>query len=1260
MAKTLRTAALVVGAVALAATGVGAFVGAAAVTATLGGISAVALTAAASGLSLAATLTAKKPGASATGSPTEFVADPQAFIPYVIGRTATSGNIVFRRGFDTKDKGENDRQAFAVILSGAGPVNAIESFTVDRVAVGFDAGGNALGYYHDFMWQRRQLGAAPEASALAFGGGNPPGWTAAHKLSGYAAASWTLRFDTKAKFYQNGVPTPRWVVQGVKVYDPRLDGTYPGGAGPCRVDDEATWIYSENPFVHGLAWVTGRHQNGKRVLGIEAPVAGIDIAAFVEGANVADANGWKAGGVVYSGDNKWEVLKRILQAGMGEPMALGAKISCFVNAPKVSLATINAGDLVGEGSVTATRPRRERINSITPRYRLEANNWELLPGTPITVDAHVAEDGGKRSREQDYPLIQSTLQVATAVRYDIENAREFGPIVLALKPLWVGYKPGDCVTATIPELGLNGQTILILNRDLDPASGVPTLTARSETAAKHPFALGQTTTPPPTPGVTGPPLVPVPGADAWAITRTLLETDGAAVPALVIEGQVDAVTAEAIIFEYRPFQNGLAADEGWIAAGIEPPATLKKEIASVTGDTAYEASVSYRARGVVGARLILGPAITGRTAVDAGDVYYPPVPGGPDRTPIADLRPSAPGADVTIDAIENSRFFLATPDDRVGTESRPRFDPIFWTCNFPNTMIASLRATATELRVDATFHEKNQLAGIIWESVDHWDHPTTAYDTNRDYRNCVLRFRCQLAGDVLPFDDVNGPVLTIEGRDAGGAARTWYVLLGNSALSGVGDDAIIEFDFDDLRAGFYGTDSAYAGDVDRIFISLTPKGYDAGGGRLGAPAHGQMILSEMTVTGSNSRLVCGTGPGGVHEVKMANGYDDTYNITPARIVRNVRLLGYKGVLNHYVGMSHYFNWAWDEGEDRFIAQDDPLPLNEPCAAWHSDFAALLHEAGVELILSLSYEMLNAFIPAGFRQFDANGAPALTGWAPPSSLFSPCNPAGMAYLQRVAKQFCAIAAAAGQRVRFQVGEPWYWVDFRTQVPCFYDPSTTAKYLADTGKAAPAIANMKDPMNGEQLAYLDWLGEQLAASILALIDSVRAEHVDLTSYALLYLPQMLDERTPELKRVNMPAGLAYPALDVLQVEDYDFVIENRADLSASGRASIEDRLGYPRSKQQYFAGFALFKDTGPVWRYSTNAIQAAVDYGVFPIFVWAYTQVVRDGYVPLVRMGPAPGLGDLADVELAQLAPQDGDVIYYRADLKQWVPGKPWLA
>jgi hypothetical protein len=631
---------LVVGAVALVATGVGAVIGAAAAAATtVAGIASVATIAAVAGaaagvLTLAAGLTTKKPSAQATGSPTDFSADPDAGIPLAIGRTGTAGDINARFGFDTKDKGDNDRQSFVATLS-LGPIDAIELQTVDKARVDYTATGAAIGAFAGFMWSMTQLGAMPEPAALGFGAGagSPPGWTAQHKMSGKAAATWTLRFDPNGKVYAAGVPAPMWTLRGAKCYDPTRDSTYPGGVGAHRMADPAntaaydaaidTWEWSEDPYLLGLRWAHGVWQRDRsnpnskyqRVMGMGANWSGIDVAAFVEGRNIAHANGWKVGGMIYSGDDKWDTMKKILQAGMGEPLALGARISCLVNAPKVSLANITIDDVIGTASVAGTQPRRNRINTITPRYRLEENNWQLLPGTPITVAEYVIADRGKRSKVQDYPFIQQTPQVATAVRYDIENAREFGPITLPLKLVWMGYKPGDCVTVTLPEVGLNGQPVLLLNRELDPSQGIVTMTARSETAGKHPFALGQTTTPPPTPGLTGPPLIPVPGANAWAITGTSIQSTSGTVPALVIEGARDASAIDGVVFDYRKFADGLGPDDGWITAGIEPPSVATKVITGVQASVPYQVSIRYSRGSGNSSRLIIGPVGTGAALV---------------------------------------------------------------------------------------------------------------------------------------------------------------------------------------------------------------------------------------------------------------------------------------------------------------------------------------------------------------------------------------------------------------------------------------------------------------------------------------------------------------------------------------------------------------------------------------------------------------------------------------------------------------------
>jgi len=149
-----------------------------------------------------------------------------------------------------------------------------------------------------------------------------------------------------------------------------------------------------------------------------------------------------------------------------------------------------------------------------------------------------------------------------------------------------------------------------------------------------------------------------------------------------------------------------------------------------------------------------------------------------------------------------------------------RFDPRFWTVNFPRPMMASVVTTAPDaLRVEAVFHRADDLAGLIWASADRVDHVLLRYETARDFRDCRLRFRWR-SGGIMPLDAVNGPVLTIEGRDEQGVARAWYVRLWNYA-TGTPEDAMVAIDFANVAGGFLHpkeADPVWAGDIDRMFV----------------------------------------------------------------------------------------------------------------------------------------------------------------------------------------------------------------------------------------------------------------------------------------------------------------------------------------------------------------------------------------------------------------------------------------------------------
>jgi len=554
--------------------------------------------------------------------------------------------------------------------------------------------------------------------------------------------------------------------------------------------------------------------------------------------------------------------------------------------------------------------------------------------------------------------------------------------------------------------------------------------------------------------------------------------------------------------------------------------------------------------------------------------------------------------------------WLAAARNGQRAEMMQRFDPRFWTVNFPRPMMAAVTTigeTGDALRVDCVFYKRDDLAGLIWEAEDRHDHPLLRYETARDFRQCRLRFRWRSAG-VRALDAVQGPVLTIEGRDAGGVARSWYVRLWNYA-SGSPQDAVVAIDFATVQGGFRLPDEAvpvWAGDVDRMFVSLVPPGYDGGDAALAEPAEGWVELTDIACEGPGAVLALGGAVVPEHGLRMASGYDDSYHLTPARLLRNALHLGYRGPIVHYVGMSHYFRLEAAGGG--FYVSARGGVLNMACVAWHRAFAQAARRLGYGLIWSLSYELFDAHCWGDWKQRAADGSPALTGWSPPSTLLSPAHAGAMDWLAQVAAAFVRLAVAAGMAARFQVGEPWWWVQPDRHAPCLYDAAAVAAF------APVSIASIREVTTEAQRATLDRAGACLARSTIALADAARAAAGgQCVTHLLTYLPTVLDPLAPEAKRANMPVGWAWPAFDVLQLEDYDWAATGDAVATAQGVAAATARLGYPTEAQHYFAGFVLRPEERGQWRAIARAAATARARGGAETFVWALPQVMRDGFV-----------------------------------------------
>ncbi len=618
-------------------------------------------------------LARKTPKPESAGQQLQQKLDPQAPVPIAFGRTATGGFITWRGTWGKK----NAFYGIVTVLSAGGPIAGIESYRAGDYPIGFSGSpaaqlatcNNVGGYsgssklYKGKLRQRWVPGNAPATDTPASLTGYP---IPAGAMSGLAHSITSFEYNADA-FPQN-IPASLWTLNGVKLYDPRKDSTYPGGSGAQRVDQPATWTFSENPYLAALQWTLGRYENGKRVYGIGAKWSEVDVASFVNGANVADANGWKVGGVITTSDDKYAVLASLLTCGSGVPVARGAQIACSVNAPKTAVLTLTKEDIIGEVEISSTTSWRDRQNTIIPRYREESQNWEIISGERLSAATYVAEDGGEtKTVEIEFPLVQQAAQAHQLAAYELVNSREFLTFTVNAKMRMLAARVGDAIMVNVPQVAASSIKCTVAGREFNPADLSVTLTLKSETDAKHAYALGQTQVAPPSPKLDGydPSNPEAPASTAWAITATAIKNDTVTLPAIVVTGATDDPNAATIIFEYRP----LGSSE-WLNGGEYPRTTNRVELTSVTTGTAYEVAVSYRTNlNVIGERLILGATagdmkVDWQTIVDgAGKPEDGATVGAPDWTSvggkpvpevISDLGNAKGNAQAAVDALKNN------------------------------------------------------------------------------------------------------------------------------------------------------------------------------------------------------------------------------------------------------------------------------------------------------------------------------------------------------------------------------------------------------------------------------------------------------------------------------------------------------------------------------------------------------------------------------------------------------------------------------
>lgn len=559
-----------------------------------------------------------------------------------------------------------------------------------------------------------------------------------------------------------------------------------------------------------------------------------------------------------------------------------------------------------------------------------------------------------------------------------------------------------------------------------------------------------------------------------------------------------------------------------------------------------------------------------------------------------------------------------------GTQEERMFHPRYWVTNCQPTESTSIKSDNSTVIVTMTARTMGGMSGAIWETVDTYDHFGVGYDDHYEMRNTKLWFRVRFT-NALDFTNPGQATITVTLVDG----TVVYVRMSDYAFN-ISDDkttADIHLNFEDCL-GVDKNNYLMAVDprqVRKILIPLMPKDYVANSTDVRTtnvdcelridmlePDTGwkYMQLNNLTVEG--------------HDLRACTAYDDMWNVSPARVLYNLQKLGYRGRINHYCGMSHYYNYTWSNTTHKWEI-DRTGALNKAAQAWHDDFAYNLTRYGfTDAMFSVSMELYSDACPLEWTQREWDDSYAKTGYTPCSYLLSPCIEEGMTFLLNVFKNFAQVLKTQNLPIIMQIGEPWWWYNTDSRRPCIYDYTTKEMFYNETGEYALDIGTIDNPLTGGVYdRYITFCRNKFGQRIATLSAGIKAAFPGAQVTVLVFYPTIVGT---VMEKLNLPDQYKKESgvLDFFCSECYDWVMNGEIEHSFEAIEHPRKTLGWNRNEIHYLAGFVPGKDLAPVYGYDPeknyqeflwrvicgNICTTEYRYPEVQQYVWAYPQLMND--------------------------------------------------
>lgn len=387
--------------------------------------------------------------------------------PLVYGESATGGVILYQEGFG------DDNSTLSTIIALAGhEITSLEKFYWDKDEVNFTS-NNANGEFHDLMFLYEHLGGDDQTADSDLVA-NSTKWTSEHRLRGIAYVHLKLIYD-KEKL-SSGFLETRFIVKGRKIYDPRKDSTN-GGSGAHRLEDSATWEWSDNPVLCTVDYLRGIKVGGTLIAGMGIPDSRIDWDNIIAEANICDESvSLKAGGsekrytcngYLRPGSSHRNNLEWLTSSMAGTVVFQAGMWRVYTGSPRVAQMSRDVDQVVGGIRLKAKKGISEKVNSVRGTYLEKGANYDIKDYPPRQNVTYIEEDGGLELWDDlDLPMTTSGATAQRIAKIHLERARREKQLDLTFFPTALQDQAMDTLSFSYSPFNIASQKFLIVDWSL--------------------------------------------------------------------------------------------------------------------------------------------------------------------------------------------------------------------------------------------------------------------------------------------------------------------------------------------------------------------------------------------------------------------------------------------------------------------------------------------------------------------------------------------------------------------------------------------------------------------------------------------------------------------------------------------------------------------------------------------------------------------------------------------------------------------------